>query len=73
MENQWIYPSSQIVFLHLSILAFGNHCRGSSTRRIGCLQDLLLFTADGIGGRPFRKEVVEELQRWQAVGSPLYS
>ena len=30
------------------------------------LQDLLLFTADGIGARPFRKEVVEELQRWQA-------
>lgn len=29
-------------------------------------QDLLLFTADGVGQRPFRREVLEELLRWQA-------
>eukprot|EP00438_Fugacium_kawagutii_P007483 Skav230108 [mRNA] locus=scaffold283:186755:191724:- [translate_table: standard] len=29
------------------------------------LPDLFLFVADGIGGRPYRREVVEELQRWQ--------
>lgn len=32
-------------------------------------QDLFLFVADGIGGRPYRREVVEELQRWQADGA----
>jgi len=29
------------------------------------MEDLFLFTADGIGARPYRREVVEELQRWQ--------
>ncbi|CAK8996704.1 Hypothetical protein SCF082_LOCUS4916 [Durusdinium trenchii] len=28
-------------------------------------KDLLLFTADGVGQRPFRREVLEELLRWQ--------
>mmetsp|Transcript_77905 Transcript_77905/g.170666 ORF Transcript_77905/g.170666 Transcript_77905/m.170666 type:complete len:480 (-) Transcript_77905:426-1865(-) len=28
-------------------------------------KDLFLFTADGVGDRPFRKEAIEELQRWQ--------
>ncbi|CAJ1407309.1 unnamed protein product [Effrenium voratum] len=28
-------------------------------------KDLFIFTADGIGRRPFRREVVEELAKWQ--------
>lgn len=42
-------------------------CGGRSARSRA--QDLFIFTADGIGRRPFRREVVEELAKWQAPGS----
>lgn len=33
--------------------------------RIFASKDIFIFTADGVGGRPFRREAIEELERWQ--------